>query len=562
MGRVCAVGVDAASIALIDELCDTGHLPNLRALRDRSARARLHSAPGHRHGMLWTQFVTGRRSTFDEAGFRFTFDPATYEPFEETAHHEDHGVAPFWERSDARAITFDVPRTTISGPGVHVTGWGAHAPSYPRASEPRGLLREIDERFGPHPAFENEYACGWHDPRRLDRLTGALEIGAARRAEISRYLMQRFDDWELFVTVMSEAHSAAEMMWHGVDRDHPLADFDPDVRTRLVRVFVAIDRAVETILGGLGPDDTFILFALDGMRSSHGDIPSIVLLPELMHRQEVGAPLLRDPDQAAWRRAGCPPVVPRRGTTWRRDLDRRLVTSPHTSWKDRVQRSHAYETLRDTRAGRTLVERVKGTRLGVLGVEIPEETDLEPETIERSRDRADELLFIGNYRPYWPRMRSFALPTFGDGYLRLNIRGRERDGTISIEQYDEERRSLDALLGACRNPRTGHPVTDGIEWFEACTALTPEHRVYADGIVHWTEPIDAFDHPELGTVGPFPLHRTGTHDDVGFVWAAGPGIVAGPREDRPVVDLVPTILRRLDPVATAPPSGELIPISG
>ena len=169
MGRVCAIGLDAGSIDLIDELCDAGELPTFADLRTRSARTRLHSAPAHRDGMLWTQFITGREASFDRAGFRCTFDPSTYAAWEDTAHYDDHWIRPFWETSSAPTITFDIPRSTISGSGVHVTAWGAHAPSYPRASEPRGLLREIDERFGVHPGFENEYACGWHDPKRLER---------------------------------------------------------------------------------------------------------------------------------------------------------------------------------------------------------------------------------------------------------------------------------------------------------------------------------------------------------------------------------------------------------
>ncbi len=561
MGRVCAIGLDAGSIDLIDELCDAGELPTFAEFRARSARTRLDSAPAHRDGMLWTQFITGREASFDRAGFRCTFDPSTYAAWEDTAHYDDHGSRPFWETSNAPTITFDIPRSTISGSGVHVTAWGAHAPSYPRASEPRGLLREIDERFGVHPGFENEYACGWHDPKRLERLVGALETGAARSAEISTFLMERFPDWQLFVTVMSESHSASEMMWHGEDPGHPLADYDPDVRARLTRVFRAMDRALAAMLRALRPDDTVFLFSLDGMRPSHGDLPSIVLLPELMHREQIGAPLLRDPDQAAWRRSGCLPLIPRRAAPWRHELDRSLVHQPARSQFERVKRTPAYEAARMTPPGRWLLERVKHAPLGAFGVPILPESDEAPEAMEAKRDRADEMLFLGNYQPYWHRMRSFVLPTFGDAYLRINLRGRERDGRVPMEEYDDERRRLDALVHACRNPRTGELVAEDIEWLDARTESDRNGRQYADGVVHWTHPTDALEHPELGMVGPFPLHRTGTHHETGFVWAAGPGISPGTGEDRSVLDLAPTILRAVDPNAALPPSGTPIAIT-
>ena len=179
-----------------------------------------------------------------------------------------------------------------------MTAWGAHAPLYPRASQPRGLLRELDARFGVHPAFENDYGCGWHDPDRLDRLTDALVTGAHRRAEIAVELMRRFPDWQLFLSVMSEAHSASEIMWHAIAADHPLATFDSGARSRLVRVFRALDEAIGHIADHAPHDATIVVFSLDGMRSSHGDLPSIVLLPELLHRRRFGTRRLRDPDQA------------------------------------------------------------------------------------------------------------------------------------------------------------------------------------------------------------------------------------------------------------------------
>ncbi len=54
----------------------------------------------------------------------------------------------------------------------------ASAPLYPRASHPAGLLREIDDTFGPHPASNNDYECGWWDPQRIGRMVEALEVGS------------------------------------------------------------------------------------------------------------------------------------------------------------------------------------------------------------------------------------------------------------------------------------------------------------------------------------------------------------------------------------------------
>ena len=133
--------------------------------------------------------------------------------------------------------------------------------------------------------------------------------------------------------------------------------------------------------------------------------------------------------------------------------------------------------------------------------------------------------------------------------------GRERDGIVPVSEYDAERRAVDALLDACRDPRTGGPVAEPVEWFDAATALDPDRRPYADGVVAWNHPTDAFDHPTVGTIGPFPLHRTGVHDDVGFLWATGPTWGPGARGERPVTDLPRAIVDALDVAAIPTRSG-------
>ena len=369
--------------------------------------------------------------------------------------------------------------------------------------------------------------------------------------------MRRFPDWQLFVTVLSEAHSASEVMWHAVDAQHPLTAYDPAAGGRLLRVFQAMDRSLAAMLRTLRRDDTVFVFSLDGMRASHGDLPSIVLLPELLHRERFGTVLLRDPDQLAWRRAGYPPLVPRRGAPWRHDLDRRLVVS-NLSRRQRLQRLPIYESARSTATGRRLLERVKRTRLGALGVPIPAESDASPVARAAERQHLDAILFAGIYRPYWARMRAFALPSFGDGYLRINVRGRERDGRVGLDEFDDERRALDALVRSIRDPRSGLPVSDGIDWITGSSAAVLAARPYADGVVRWTRPVDAFEVPGLGMIGPFPLHRTGTHADPGFLWASGPGIEPGRHPNGPALDLPPMILAALDqrsPASAGTPTG-------
>ncbi len=554
MGRAIGLGIDAGSIDFVEELVAAGSLPNLSALRERSIRVPLDSAPNHRHGVLWPQFVAGAEAKLDGDWLRFSLDASNYEAYQSGARHCMEGNLPFWEPAQARTITLDIPGTTTLGPGVHVTAWGAEAPLYPRASQPPGLLRELDARFGIHPGFET-YDCGWHDPKRLDRLTDAFVTGIARRAEVAVELMSRFPDWKLFLSVMSESHTASEIMWHAIATDHPLADFDSGARSRLERVFRAIDDAIGHIVDRAPDDAAIVIFSLDGMSASPGDIPSIVLLPELMHRLHFGTPKLRDSDAEAWQRAGCPPLVPRGGRPWRLDLDERLLDQPHRPWTERVP---GYQAARLTRPGLRLLERVKGMPISAFGNPIPPESTVDPSELDGCRDSADRFLFIGNYEPHRSAMRAFALPTFGDAYVRINLAGRDPNGIVPIDEFDAECEAVESMIRACRDVRTGESIAGDIHRLGADDPLDSTSGRYGDLSVEWSRPTDAIYHPDTGVIGPFPFNRTGAHHQRGFAWVSADGLTPGDLTTHSVLDLPPTIVRLIDHDAPLPPAGQPI----
>ena len=62
------------------------------------------------------------------------------------------------------------------------------------------------------------------------------------------------------------------------------------------------------------------------------------------------------------------------------------------------------------------------------------------------------------YQPAWPRMRAFALPTYSDGFVRVNVLGREAHGLVAASDYeavcDELTRALHDLVDA----RSGAPI--------------------------------------------------------------------------------------------------------
>jgi predicted AlkP superfamily phosphohydrolase/phosphomutase len=153
-------------------------------------------------------------------------------------------------------------------------------------------------------------------------------------------------------------------------------------------------------------------------------------------------------------------------------------------------------------------------------------------------------------------MPAFALPSFYDGRIRINLCGRERHGTVDLSRYEQTCQRLETMLRECRNPRTGEPVVDFIERRSTGDprALTGSD---ADLLVIWRGVVAAFIHPRLGQIGPVPLLRTGGHTGrYGMAYVAAPGLEAGDRGVRSAFDVDPTIMTMLGRQPPAHMSGK------
>ena len=532
--RVVALGLDAAQWSLVESLIDEGVLPRLAALRDRAAVARLRHAD-YRSGLVWEHFLRGRGVDGCGRASAVTFDPDDYSVTKQGALPEP----PFFAGIDGRTICFDVPYLSLAGvpsDTVAVTAWGAHDPGYPRASQPPGLLTQIDELFAPHPAFDNDYAIVWHRPEAMDALVHALVSGARSRAEISCWLLDRFPDWKLFVTVLSEPHSAAEQLWHGIARDYPVAAaVDAGVaEARLRDVYRAVDASVGLLVDALPPDATVVLFSMHGIGTNDVDVASMVLLPELLHRLHTGRPYLREADTDAWAAAGFPLVVPPPDQTWDATLKHRLPPSPATAAPPGSARlRRALRRLRRASSGAAPVHAERA------GVPIAAETQADPATIGIPREPI-EWQIATRYQAWWPEMRAFALPTFYDGRVRINLEGRERGGVVPRAEYEHACQDVEALLGKCRDARTGEPVVAEVVRLRADDPWAPGGPD-ADLQIIWSRPSDAFTHPDAGTIGPFAFRRTGGHTPDGFAFVLGPDIEPGDLGEHDALSITATV---------------------
>src|SRR5262245_50518169 len=128
----------------------------------------------------------------------------------------------------------------------------------------------------------------------------ALAQAVALRARAARWLLcERLQDWDLWIVVVSEPHSAIEGLWHGVDETHPLYRLPSATAARdgLIAVYRAVDQLVAELTTAFA-DDAIVVFSMGGMGPNRSDVESMALLPELLYRNAFRRPHLRQAD--AW----------------------------------------------------------------------------------------------------------------------------------------------------------------------------------------------------------------------------------------------------------------------
>jgi predicted AlkP superfamily phosphohydrolase/phosphomutase len=150
------------------------------------------------------------------------------------------------------------------------------------------------------------------------------------------------------------------------------------------------------------------------------------------------------------------------------------------------------------------------------------------------------------YQAFWKRMPFFAMPSFYDGRVRINLAGREANGRVQPTDYDSTCDTIENLVRSCRDVSNGEPVVGEIE---RCGGSDPRALgpSACDMVVVWRGAALGFEHPKLGRVGPVPYRRTGGHTGpYGMAYLAGPGVKDTDLGVRSSFDVAPTIAELLD----------------
>lgn len=525
---VIAIGLDAAEPALVEKWMDQGHLPALSRLRDSGAYGRTYNDdPSFCVTDVWTSFLSGVRARTLGYYGQFQYDKERYR-IEEAGAYDYREYPPFYALGDDfRVLVFDMPQTAFSDDvnGVQILGWGGHAPFTPSASRPARYWDELTGKFGRHPALGKDHARIWRKPE-MWLLEKRLLTGIERRVAMAKHLLQR-ERWDLFFAMFSETHTAGHFLWHVGQPDHPLHETfkRKDGSDPMLAVFKAIDEGLDEILRVAPANARVVVFSVHGMRANHNDLPGLFFLAELMYRHSFPgkcgitaslpgdnrppAPVMRHPKAVSWSRA-----------VWALRSDpnplRRIAREALP-----VELSH-------------MVDKVMGLSEG-------------PDYLYNHRP----AFFVADwYNHLWPRMQAFSLISEGgDGYIRINLKGREANGIVDPKDYDALCAELTGHILQLTNARTGERVVEKVLKTRDNPGRDEDPSLpEADLIVIFKEcdPFDVVESPAFGRIGPVPFRRSGAHTRNGFMFLKGDAIAPGSAfpTGHPL-DVTPTILDML-----------------
>jgi predicted AlkP superfamily phosphohydrolase/phosphomutase len=117
----------------------------------------------------------------------------------------------------------------------------------------------------------------------------------------------------------------------------------------------------------------------------------------------------------------------------------------------------------------------------------------------------------------WNNTRAFVLPTDQHGWIRINLVGRETQGSVPFDQYDNTCEQLKKLL-LCLANDDGQPLVRDI----VSTAANAEHALsnpLPDLVVHWEDAAFAWPlkiRDSRVQIEPVAKKSTGQHASEGF----------------------------------------------
>ena len=479
--KILVIGLDAATMELIEPWAAAGRLPALARLMNEGATGRLISTPNMHSASAWTSILTG-------------LNPGRHGLFVFSDRNFATGRQEFFKGGDRAGRTagdylaehgltsgfLNVPMTYPADcqPGCYMIS-GLDAPALNESAFcPPALRDEVFSRF-PDYAFT---PTGLGDLMKAGRVRDAVSAWlrlTETQTAVAEYLIEAHPT-DFFMTVFTASDWGGHNLWKHADAP-PQDEMSDSLQLQgaLRSIYESLDAAVARLLAR-ADERTHVLVVSD-----HG-----------MGRHSGASYHLAD-----WLEA-------------RGFMTRHAAAAPHTSLMStgrRVAKNLLPIAVKEKIKSRLGAERVKALQAA--------EKDAFYDSID------------------WPRSRAYTEP--GRHVINVNLAGRNPHGIVACEDYDGVCAEIIAALGEWRDAQGAAVVERVVRRDEVYAG--PHVERASDLYVYWN-PRATFGEPppEVKARG---FWWSGDHRLEGILIARGPGGVPGARLDAPVVyDLLPTLM--------------------
>ena len=491
------VGIDAACEGVLDPLIETGAVPNLASVLETGAAGRLESQIPPWTASAWPSLYTGVNP-----GKHGVFGFLGYDGYDwDVVDSTDVREPALWDILTHHGLTSVVVNVPVTSPPSTIDG--AIVPGYTAPEEPRchpdGLLEEIRGAIGEYRVYPD------HDREQPDEYVDLVRM----RGEAFRYLANRFEPDFGFVqfqqtdSVFHEypgEEGYVEAIYRAVDEQLGAILDDYEVGT----VIVASDH-------GMGPYDGYE-FRVNEFLRDRGYLETTT--------DAKGMP------------------------TWLPILNDRLREGEGATDGDAtaIARTANLAAKLGVTPGRV------GRLLRTLGIE---------ETVKRHVPIAARQ--AGTERVDFENSIAYARSRIELG-VRLNVEGRDPNGTVPPGEYEAVRSELIELLQDVETP-DGDPVFDEVI----------PREVYFDGpfadegvdVVTVPADFDQFISADFKGELFGPPTEPYNHKLDGLVAIAGDGAdTTAPLSDAHLFDVAPTVLASLDVPVSDRMDGDVLPAIG
>ncbi len=491
--RVIIVGLDAATLTLIEQYATEDSLPNLQRMIAGGAAGHLLSTPNMHSASSWTSIITGKNP--GKHGL-FVFSDRTFETNQQAiftgADRKCETIYRMLTRAGHTVGMMNVPMTypAESAPGSFMIS-GLDAPVFDeRAFSPVSLRNELLSRF-PDYAPTPPQLGSLMETHNLD---GAIDVWLKLinvRTEAAKYLMTRYQP-EFFMVVYTATDWVQHYFWKYTEKRHPEYNSEEAARYHgtIKKFYQVMDEKIGELRAAAGPQADMIIISDHGMGCHNQG--SFHVVDWLI---DAGFLALK-PAPAQANTESTPGMMQGLGRSARQ-----------------VAKSLLPVSMRET------IKNIVGEKAAPIA----------------SKDR-----FYG--RVLWDQTRAYS--EHGRNVININLKGRNKFGIVEAADYDRVCDELIEKIKEWRDPDSGLPVVRDVKKRAEMYQGAYTERA-SDMYVHWN-PDAILQRPVPDAIRSKKFWWNGTHRPEGIIICDGPQIKAATKPAQAsVYDVVPTVLTLL-----------------